>query len=105
MGIAFDVNEDIKKCKDSIDAAVFSDLKDEVPEISELNERKRTKSKNVNMSEDQKKYLSYLVEKYGDDFVAMAKDKKNYLQETSNQLRRKVRKFKMVLQQQACDSF
>lgn len=41
----------------------------------------------------QVEFITYLLDKYGHDYKAMAKDKKNYYQETWKQLRAKVRTF------------
>lgn len=38
-------------------------------------------------------FITYLLDKYGHDYKAMAKDKKNYYQETWKQLRAKVKTF------------
>lgn len=41
----------------------------------------------------QVEFLTYLLDKYGHDYKAMEKDKKNYYQETWKQLRAKVKTF------------
>lgn len=38
-------------------------------------------------------FITYLLDKYGHDYKAMAKDKKNYYQETWKQLRAKIKTF------------
>ncbi|XP_039296495.1 nucleolar protein 16 [Nilaparvata lugens] len=43
--------------------------------------------------------LTYYLDKYGEDYKAMAKDPKNYYQETWKQLRAKVKQFKGVPEQ------
>lgn len=47
------------------------------------------------------KFVSYLIDKYGLDYKKMAKDNKNYNQETWRQLRQKCRKF-MSIPEQFC---
>lgn len=37
--------------------------------------------------------ITYLLDKYGHDYKAMSRDRKNYYQETWKQLRAKVKKF------------
>lgn len=37
--------------------------------------------------------IVYLLDKYGDDYQAMARDRKNYYQETWKQIRAKIKKF------------
>ncbi|CAH2234130.1 nucleolar protein 16 [Pararge aegeria] len=41
----------------------------------------------------QVEFITYLLDKYGHDYKAMVKDKKNYYQETWKQLRAKIKKF------------
>ncbi|CAH4037997.1 unnamed protein product [Pieris brassicae] len=41
----------------------------------------------------QVEFITYLLDKYGHDYKAMAKDKKNYYQETWKQLRAKIKTF------------
>lgn len=44
-------------------------------------------------------FLTYLLKKYGDDYKAMAKDKKNYDQMTWKQIRAKINRFKRIPEQ------
>ncbi|XP_026498667.1 nucleolar protein 16 [Vanessa tameamea] len=41
----------------------------------------------------QVEYITYLLDKYGHDYKAMARDKKNYYQETWKQIRSKIKTF------------
>lgn len=41
----------------------------------------------------QVEFITYLLDKYGHDYKGMARDKKNYYQETWKQLRAKVKTF------------
>uniref|UniRef100_A0A1B6FB25 Nucleolar protein 16 n=1 Tax=Cuerna arida TaxID=1464854 RepID=A0A1B6FB25_9HEMI len=47
----------------------------------------------------QVQWVTYLMDKYGEDYEAMARDKKNYYQETWQQIRRKIKLFKGVPEQ------
>ncbi|GFT54082.1 nucleolar protein 16, partial [Nephila pilipes] len=40
------------------------------------------------------KFSVYMIEKYGEDYKAMAKDPKNYYQDTPAVIRRKINRFK-----------
>ncbi|CAH0546722.1 unnamed protein product [Brassicogethes aeneus] len=44
-------------------------------------------------------WVKYLLKKYGHDYKAMAKDRKNYNQDTWKQIRQKVRTFKKIPEQ------
>jgi hypothetical protein len=55
--------------------------------------------KNFRLPNNQVTYLTYLIDKYGEDYKAMAKDPKNYYQETWKQIRNKMKKFKNVPEQ------
>jgi Ribosome biogenesis protein Nop16 len=47
----------------------------------------------------QVKWITYLLEKYGLNYIAMAKDSKNHYQETWKQLRKKVKTFMNIPEQ------
>ncbi|KAL7301845.1 hypothetical protein TKK_0005452 [Trichogramma kaykai] len=46
-------------------------------------------------------FATYMLDKYGDDYKAMARDRKNHYQLTSNQIRAKINRFKSVPEQYA----
>ena len=48
---------------------------------------------------EQVKWITYCLDKYGDDFKAMARDPKNIWQETPKQIRQKVLKFVNIPEQ------
>ncbi|EEB14606.1 protein CGI-117, putative [Pediculus humanus corporis] len=94
MGLVFDVNNDIKglnKQVKSIDK--LEKIKDEKLENkSQENKLIRvSKRKSHYISKNQLDFLKYLKDKYGDDYEAMVKDKKNYLQLTKKQLITKIK--------------
>ncbi|XP_967613.3 nucleolar protein 16 [Tribolium castaneum] len=47
----------------------------------------------------QVEWVTYLMDKYGKDYKAMARDKKNYYQETWKQIRAKIKRFKSIPEQ------
>ncbi|XP_066582380.1 nucleolar protein 16 [Prorops nasuta] len=47
----------------------------------------------------QVQFLTYLLDKYGEDYKAMARDKKNHYQMTWKQIRAKINKFKSIPEQ------
>lgn len=56
---------------------------------------------NFRLPKGQVEFITYLLDKYGHDYKAMAKDKKNYYQETWKQLRAKVKTFMGIPKQYA----
>lgn len=59
--------------------------------LSEMAEKPR--NKNFRFGPDQVKFCIYMIEKYGDDYEGMARDKINYYQESAGQIRAKINKF------------
>lgn len=51
-------------------------------------------AKTLQLSEPEIRYCVYMLEKYGDDYKAMAKDRRNYYQDTPKQIKRKIKSFK-----------
>lgn len=51
------------------------------------------------MPEQEVKYCVYMMKKYGEDYEAMAKDYKNYYQDTPSQIRKKINKLKNMPEQ------
>lgn len=73
-----DNNENIKK-------------KTVAEKLTEMAEKPRIK--NFRFGPDQVKFCIYMIEKYGNDYEAMARDKINYYQESAGQIRAKINKF------------
>lgn len=67
-------------------------VKKEVVEILEK-EAKAPRPRRFMLPKPQVEFITYLLDKYGHDYKAMALDKKNYYQETWKQLRAKVKTF------------
>nr|ACO11651.1 UPF0384 protein CGI-117 homolog [Caligus rogercresseyi] len=56
-------------------------------------EMKECSKSHYRFSEDQLLFITYMLDKHGDDFEAMSKDPKNHYQETANKIRRKIQNF------------
>ncbi|GBP22583.1 Nucleolar protein 16 [Eumeta japonica] len=56
-------------------------------------EAKAPRERRFMLPKSQVEYITYLLDKYGHDYKAMAKDKKNYYQDTWKQLRAKIKTF------------
>lgn len=113
MGIVYDVNkampvpnyksERTKKKKvdhgfveeDQSDEEAGAFPKQEVAEELEKKAKALRESK-VRLPKGIIKFVTYLIDKYGLDYKKMAKDSKNYDQETWRQLRAKCRKFMSI---------
>lgn len=63
------------------------------------NDAKAPRVKNLKLPNNQVAWLSYLMDKYKEDYKAMARDPKNYYQETWRQIRNKIKKFKNIPEQ------
>jgi len=48
---------------------------------------------------DQVKFITYMMSKYGEDYKAMARDRRNEWQETPKQIKQKIVKFRSIPQQ------
>ena len=115
MGIAFDANNAVRqsstkailieraKRDPSKDLETSKSNDDKVPESkqsevirrleAEAAEAEANQKPKFRFSTEQVRWITYCVDKHGDDFKAMAKDPKNIWQETPKQIRQKVLKF------------
>ena len=50
--------------------------------------------KSFNHNENDKLWCIYMLEKFGDDYVSMTKDHKNYYQYTPKQIKKQINQFK-----------
>lgn len=62
-------------------------------------EAKAPRVKLFRLPKSQVEWITYLMDKYGTNYKAMARDKKNYNQETWKQLRAKIKRFKSIPEQ------
>ncbi|CAB3227037.1 unnamed protein product [Arctia plantaginis] len=86
------VNEDESDDDDVEEEIVQLVPKKEIVEILEK-EARAPRQRRFMLPKGQVEFITYLLDKYGHDYKAMAKDKKNYYQETWKQLRAKVKTF------------
>lgn len=106
MGLAFDSNITLKipTAKDSLiplmtdkprPKAKTCPSKAHIAEALEA-EAKAPREKRFALPLGQVQFLTYLLNKYGDDYEAMARDNKNIYQETPRQIRNKIRTFQKI---------
>ncbi|XP_031838340.1 nucleolar protein 16 [Nomia melanderi] len=118
MGLAYDANEAIKipnSKKEIIEDAKSKvvdpeDMSDQGEDVEmeptkghvakELEaEAKAPRQKMLRLPNSQIYFLTYLMDKYGEDYKAMVRDKKNYDQLTWKQIRAKIKMFKRIPEQ------
>ena len=116
MGVAFDANKvlDKKSTKQQFIEKIQDQNPNEIPpqEIAskkssevvkrleaEALEAEANKKANFRFTGEQVKWITYCLDKHGDDFKAMARDPKNIWQETPKQIRQKVLKFVSIPEQ------
>lgn len=101
MGLSYDPNQTlaIPKAKDLIagkmeveEMPISAIKKGKV--VQELeSEANQPQAKTLKFSEPEVRFCIYMMEKYGEEYKKMARDDKNYYQETPKQIRRKIRTF------------
>ncbi|XP_057654286.1 nucleolar protein 16 [Diorhabda carinulata] len=110
MGLSYNPNETIKisnsKAEMKSVLATEGDWTKENIAISKAHvvqtlerEAKAPRERKIRLPKGQVERLSYLIEKYGNDYKAMERDKKNYNQETWKQLRQKIKRFMGIPEQ------
>ena len=116
MGVAFDANKvlDKKSTKQQFIEKIQDQNPNNIPpqEITskkssevvkrleaEALEAEANKKANFRFTGEQVKWITYCLDKHGDDFKAMARDPKNIWQETPKQIRQKVLKFVNIPEQ------
>ncbi|XP_012220424.1 nucleolar protein 16 [Linepithema humile] len=62
-------------------------------------EAKAPKHRRLKLPKGQAQFLTYLLKKYGEDYKAMAKDKKNHYQLTGKQIQAKIKQFQGISEQ------
>ncbi|KAI4471087.1 hypothetical protein MML48_1g21880 [Holotrichia oblita] len=94
MGLSYDPNQTIKIPNNK------KQLKTKIITTSKLEkDAKAPRVKLFRLPKGQVEWITYLMDKYGNDFKAMVKDKRNYNQETWKQLRAKIKRFKSIPEQ------
>ncbi|XP_034462693.1 nucleolar protein 16 [Hippoglossus hippoglossus] len=100
MGLAFDPNRTLPIQKPSL---LGRDRETKAPVnivtkpyvLNQLEEQANRPEKSVKtLSSDLIEYVQYMVREHKDDFKAMARDEKNYYQDTPKQIKRKINEYK-----------
>lgn len=112
MGLSYDPNETIKlpSTKEKLKLSMKSNenewkidkpfLPRRVHVANKLeSDAKAPRVKLFRLPKGQVEWITYLMDKYGTDYKAMVRDKKNYYQETWKQLRAKINRFKSIPEQ------
>ncbi|XP_069140973.1 uncharacterized protein [Argopecten irradians] len=112
MGLATDPNKTLKipKTKDSFVTSIPGSSKKtaEKQEVTPVKqhvaleleaEANIPQKRRLRLSEPETRYCIYMMEKYGEDYKAMARDLKNYYQDTPKQIKNKIKAFKSVPEQ------
>ncbi|XP_067936716.1 nucleolar protein 16-like isoform X2 [Watersipora subatra] len=100
MGLSFDSNKSVSKGRFN-KAGSTSHHAEPLPDKKAVRkelEYKASLPENVKLrlSEPDTQYVIYMMENYGEDYKAMARDKKNYYQDTPKQIRKKILKFQKI---------
>ncbi|KAF3705517.1 Nucleolar protein 16 [Channa argus] len=100
MGLAFDPNRALPIKKPRL---VIEDTQAEAPVhvvtkpyvLKHLeDEASRPEKDSKTLSSDLIEYAQYMIREHGDDYKAMARDEKNYYQDTPKQIRRKINEYR-----------
>ena len=110
MGLVYDTNETFKipttqqvmKPKGE-STNTESDMEVERPKLAVVQaleeEANAPRERKFRLPQSQVDQVTCLMDKYGEDYKAMAQDPKNYYQETWKQIRAKIKKFKSIPEQ------
>ncbi|XP_060068250.1 uncharacterized protein LOC132548399 [Ylistrum balloti] len=113
MGLATDPNKTISipKTKDSLVTSIpgsskKTEMKEEAaPAVKQYvaleleAEANIPQRRRLRLSEPETRYCIYMMEKYGEDYKAMARDMRNYYQDTPKQIKSKIKAFKSIPEQ------
>lgn len=114
MGLAYDPNETIKipntkkklkvsRISNDNEWIVEENAKNEATKLNVMqeleNDAKAPRRRMFKLPNGQVEWITYLMKKYGNDYKAMARDKKNDNQETWKQIRAKIKRFKTIPEQ------
>ncbi|XP_069705010.1 nucleolar protein 16 [Periplaneta americana] len=111
MGLVYDVNKSLKipSAKELLKPVLeVTDVSEKQPKrlprkehvAKELEiDAKAPRVKKFRLPNNQVQWLTYLMDKYDEDYKAMERDPKNYYQETWRQIRHKINRFKSIPEQ------
>ncbi|KAM0730644.1 Nucleolar protein 16 [Formica fusca] len=117
MGLAYDANEAVqipnvkremleeaKRIVREDDSSSDHEAEDAIPIKSHVMENleaetKAPRERRFSLPKGEAQFLTYLIKKYGEDYKAMSRDKKNHYQLTWKQIRAKIKMFKGIPEQ------
>ncbi|KAM9331777.1 nucleolar protein 16 [Pholidichthys leucotaenia] len=95
MGLAFDPNRALPVKKQMEDKAVKPPVVTKPYILHQLEEDASIQGKNTRtLSTDLIEYVQHMIREHGEDYKAMARDEKNYYQDTPKQIKRKISEYK-----------
>ncbi|KPP64388.1 hypothetical protein Z043_117270 [Scleropages formosus] len=100
MGLSFDPNSSIPLPRKKIPGVATEEKKTPVSVkkpyvVKELEEEANVPRENkLTVSRDLAEYVQHMIREHNDDYKAMARDEKNYYQDTPKQIKRKVDLYK-----------
>lgn len=103
MGLVFDPNRSLPVRKQTLLQVPGTAAEVEAPQhlvkkpyvIKHLEAEASLPGKDTrSLSTDMTEYVQYMIREHNDDFKAMARDEKNYYQDTPKQIRRKVERYR-----------
>ncbi|XP_074529162.1 nucleolar protein 16 [Halichoeres trimaculatus] len=100
MGLSFDPNRSLpikkqKLLRDSKETKVPTHIVTKPYVLNQLEEQAQLPEKDTKtLSSDLIEYVQYMIREHKDDFKAMARDEKNYYQDTPKQIKRKINEYK-----------
>nr|CAG4642189.1 EOG090X0IKC [Eurycercus lamellatus] len=94
MGLVYDTNKSIPIATNRPEISE-TDNKEPTKVVTELvKESNAPRNGTIRIPKEKVKWIEYLLDKYGEDYEAMALDKNNHYQETAAQLKQKIKQFK-----------
>ncbi|KAL4660037.1 hypothetical protein GN956_G275 [Arapaima gigas] len=100
MGLSLDPNSSIPLHRNKMPGVEEEEMETEVVVkkpyvVQELEaEANLPRERNVTVSTDMIEYVQYMIREHNDNYKAMARDEKNYYQDTPKQIKRKVELYK-----------
>ncbi|KAI9552754.1 hypothetical protein GHT06_020634 [Daphnia sinensis] len=92
MGLVYDSNKSLPVSSKTPTGPENPEPTTVVTELEKESSAPRTGT--MRMPKEKVKWIEYLLEKHGEDYEAMARDKNNHYQETAAQIRQKIKQFK-----------
>lgn len=94
MGLAFDPNRSLSQQKTGADRAAGAPVITKPYIIDQLQQEASLPEKDTKtLSTDLIEFVQHMIRQHGDNIKAMARDEKNYYQDTPKQIRRKINEY------------